>query len=138
MSKTITSADWLELGLDSVNSGDPIEALPASDVAKIKVEIQEISRHQMSLRGLLEKSENEHTRFMLVKEMALARSYLRYLKKVHDFRLRFTERPLKENLIPLRYTSQLGDSTDPRQQPSLPRPKKSARKTEPDRSSPEL
>lgn len=107
MSESITAADWLDLD-DRDHPSERVEAVPATDVARIKQEIQDVSRHQISLRGLLEKSENEHTRFMLVKEMALARSYLRYLKKVHDFRLRFTERPIKETLIPSRYTSQLG------------------------------
>lgn len=105
MSQKITATNWL--APDSDPYPTPIEALPTSDVAKIKTEIQEVSRHQIALRGLLEKSESESTRFKLVKEMALARSYLRYLKKVHDFRLRFRDKPIHEPLIPARYTSQI-------------------------------
>lgn len=107
MSQTITAANWLRLAPGSEPFPERVVALPASDVTMIKKEIQEVSRHQMALRGLLEQTESESTRFKLVKEMALARSYLRYLKKVHDFRLRFTDKPIHENLIPARYTSQI-------------------------------
>lgn len=107
MSKTITSANWLRL----IPGGEPLPqkfvGLPTSDVTNIKQEIQDISRHQMALQSLLDRSESDEDSFKLVKEMALARSYLRYLKNVHDYRLRFAEKPIHESLIPPRYTTQL-------------------------------